>query len=484
MDQLLSLRRQSHSWTQDSRNDPIFKNGYWHIQTILGPDVLIVTFEFDRWWAQGGGPSDRLDVLGLGQDGRLIVAELKRDIAPDTIEMQAVKYAAMVSRFTVQSLAEHYARFREQRSDPCTTDEALSSLVAHAEPMSDETLRRPRIVLLARDFRPVVTATAVWLTEMGLDITLRKFQAYRSVASPAEGEQHTQILISVSSFYPVPNVEEFTVSPVQAQVRAAADTTKRTRDVSTVRRLVDGEAIEDDTIFTVSPRNDINAETREAVTDWLSHNPKRLRATWKKNVTAPLRWHADDAEYTPSGLVRMIVREATGIDRTFQGTQWWLDESGRSLVDLAGALSGGRAALYQSFWARFLQRINSEHADWTKSVSSSSLNWFDLPSGIRHTHFTNVFAQNRRLRSELYIDTGDAASTLDLFERFRHSKDQIESAYGSSLSWEELPGKRACRIADYRPDSEVTQTDEHEVYIDWFFDTGARFRKVFNQLPL
>jgi RecB family endonuclease NucS len=68
---------------------------------ILGDGVLVVTFEFDRWQGSGGARErDRLDVLSLGADGRLIVAELKRDRAPDTVEMQAIKYAAMASRFT------------------------------------------------------------------------------------------------------------------------------------------------------------------------------------------------------------------------------------------------------------------------------------------------------------------------------------------------------------------------------------------------
>ena len=49
--------------------------------------------------------ADRLDLLGLDEDGSL-VAELKRGPAPDTVEMQAIKYAAFASRFTVETLAE------------------------------------------------------------------------------------------------------------------------------------------------------------------------------------------------------------------------------------------------------------------------------------------------------------------------------------------------------------------------------------------
>jgi hypothetical protein len=48
------------------------QRGLAHPET-LGPDVLVVTFEFDRWSAAGGDRErDRLDVLGIGTDGRLL----------------------------------------------------------------------------------------------------------------------------------------------------------------------------------------------------------------------------------------------------------------------------------------------------------------------------------------------------------------------------------------------------------------------------
>ena len=74
---------------------------------VLGADVKIVASEFGRWAASSGAlERDRLDVLALDRAGRLIVVELKRDKAPDTVEMQALKYAALVSRFTRDHLAK------------------------------------------------------------------------------------------------------------------------------------------------------------------------------------------------------------------------------------------------------------------------------------------------------------------------------------------------------------------------------------------
>jgi hypothetical protein len=182
---------------------------------ILGPGIKVVTFEFDRWWAAGGDPLDRLDVLGLDRSGRLVVAELKRDAAPDTVEMQAIKYAAMASRFTPEALGHQHARFRRDRGDSVTEEEALANLEEHTDEktLAVETLRQPRIILLAASFPPVVTATAVWLREMGLDITLMRFQAYQT---------DTETLVTVSQLLPVPTVEEFTVVP-RGKVQAAPE---------------------------------------------------------------------------------------------------------------------------------------------------------------------------------------------------------------------------------------------------------------------
>ena len=72
------------------------RSGFW--PTRNPARTSIVTSEFDQWFSKGGsrsGPS--LDVLGLGQDGRLVVAELKRDLTPDLVTMQAINYAARAS---------------------------------------------------------------------------------------------------------------------------------------------------------------------------------------------------------------------------------------------------------------------------------------------------------------------------------------------------------------------------------------------------
>jgi hypothetical protein len=169
---------------------------------VLGPGVLVITSEFDRWQTADGAPvADRLDILALDGDGRLVVVELKRGLAPHTVHMQAINYAAMVSRLTPEDIAELYAR-SETKAGRSTDPEAALDVLTTQHLVSVEGIRKPRIVLIASDFPPAVTASVVWLNEQKVNISLIRFRAY---------EVAEQIVVSFSRLYPVPDVEEFTI---------------------------------------------------------------------------------------------------------------------------------------------------------------------------------------------------------------------------------------------------------------------------------
>jgi hypothetical protein len=71
--------------------------------------------------------------------------------------------------------------------------------------LSPELLLRPRIVLLARDFSSTVTSSVVWLNEQGVDITLKRYQAYRTPSH--------ETVVTVSQYYPLRDVAAFEVAP-------------------------------------------------------------------------------------------------------------------------------------------------------------------------------------------------------------------------------------------------------------------------------
>lgn len=295
---------------------------------ILGPEVIVVAFEFDRWQdARGERQRDRLDVLGLGSDGRLVLAELKRDKAPDTVEMQAIKYAAMASRFTESDLVRYHARFLSARGGATVSeDDARRALLDHTDALDPDQLRQPRIVLVAGAFMPSTSATAVWLSEMGLDITLQRVQAYRT--------NEAKVIVTVSQLFPVPDVEEFTISPQRAEAAATQTRHRGKRDYSTVVKLARAGTIPDGTVLTMRPVH-VDAEAQEAILEWIDEDPRRGRAVWSNDARRPLRWEYDGQDYRPSAIVQVALREGAGTERSARGPAWWFTSDGHSLTDLA-----------------------------------------------------------------------------------------------------------------------------------------------------
>jgi hypothetical protein len=105
-------------------------------------------------------------------------------------------------------------------------------------------------------------------------------------------------------------------------------------------------------------------------------------------------------------------------------------------------------------------------------------NWYEMKGPISGCRYSSSFAGQDRLRHELYIDTGDGEKNMRIFDLLRDRQEQLESEYGGSLSWEELPGKRASRVADYKDECSVLDPGRHDEYIEgsWMLVSGCAAR--------
>ncbi len=138
----------------------------------------------------------------------------------------------------------------------------------------------------------------------------------------------------------------------------------------------------------------------------------------------------------------------------------------------------GKPALYAQFWSKFLDRVKTDRPHWTRSQKPGAASWFAMPCPFKGGPYYAVsFNLGGRVRSELYIDYTDPDRVGALFSALHAMRDRVEQAYGKQLSWEELPDKRASRVADYG-EGDVTNQQAHDAYIDWFIDSGTRLRQA------
>jgi alkylated DNA nucleotide flippase Atl1 len=125
-------------------------------------------------------------------------------------------------------------------------------------------------------------------------------------------------------------------APPGEQAQGADGPRPTTREKSTVLRLVSSRAIPDGTPLTLRPTTEVTPEVRAAVEAWVNQDPPRGRARWYNDRRQPLAWDHDGGRYRPTEIVRRILAEAAGIQRSPRGPAWWTLEDGRDLPTVAG----------------------------------------------------------------------------------------------------------------------------------------------------
>lgn len=306
---------------------------------IVGRDLLVVTTEFDQWESREARVADRLDVLFLDSFGSLLVAELKRDEAAETTDLQALKYAAYCSQLRVSDVVDMYAKYHG-----IGQDDAAAQLYDHAPAIEEGELGSVRIRLVAGGFGSNVSTVVLWLNEMGIDIGCVEVRARHLSEARAA-------VITARQVLPPPSAEEYLVRRRLRRVEEE-EREERSRRRDSVAILLDHEAVEVETELRLR-LGEFTGPQRELVQPLLTREPDRARASWTGlSAREALRWKHDGATYSPTALVRKILMDA-GVKRSaVPGPRYWALPDGKSLAELAielepaviGAMPGGGEA--------------------------------------------------------------------------------------------------------------------------------------------
>ena len=166
--------------------------------SALDDRLLVVAEEFGDWIDS----SRRIDLLCLDSDARLVVVELKRSEDGGHMELQALRYAAMVSAMTFDQLVETFARHRNRVApDTDGAKAAILEFLGWDEVSEDQFGLDTRIVLAAADFSKELTTAVMWLIERGIDIRCVRMKPYRM----GDGT----VLLDIQQLIPLPEATAF-----------------------------------------------------------------------------------------------------------------------------------------------------------------------------------------------------------------------------------------------------------------------------------
>ncbi|MEP6343796.1 MAG: DUF4268 domain-containing protein [Maricaulaceae bacterium] len=166
---------------------------------MLGEELLILQEEFDGW----DETRERLDVLAMDKNGRLVVIENKLDDSGKDVVWQALKYAAYCSSLTRQDIIKLYQDYLgpEESSDA----EVNMATFLEVEDLSDVEISEgtsQRLILTAAKFRKEVTATCLWLIDHGIDVQCKRITPF---------SYQDKVLLNVEQVIPPKEAQEFMV---------------------------------------------------------------------------------------------------------------------------------------------------------------------------------------------------------------------------------------------------------------------------------
>jgi Domain of unknown function (DUF4268) len=84
----------------------------------------------------------------------------------------------------------------------------------------------------------------------------------------------------------------------------------------------------------------------------------------------------------------------------------------------------------------------------------------------------------KRLRIELYLDSGDKDQNKQRFEQLLARKNNMEQVVGEPMEWERMDNRQACRIAVYSK-AQILTDAESPTLLEWAAKKATSFYKAF-----
>jgi uncharacterized protein DUF4268 len=184
---------------------------------VIAPDTMVLAEEFGEW----EDSRRRIDLLALDKDANLVVVELKRTEDGGHMELQAVRYAAMVSTMTFEQAVEAHDRFLKQLGQEEGAEQAILEFLDWEEADEEAFGQDVRIVLVSAEFGKELTTAVMWLNERDLDVRCIRIKPY-------QGED--RVFLDVQQIIPLPEALDY-----QVRVREKGQKGRETKKYSAER---------------------------------------------------------------------------------------------------------------------------------------------------------------------------------------------------------------------------------------------------------
>lgn len=179
---------------------------------VIDPDLFVISEEFGDWQEA----NRRIDLLCIDRDGNLVVVELKRTEDGGHMDLQAIRYAAMVHLMTFSEAVDAHAAYLKKQGRTEDAQVEILKFLDWEEPLEGEFAHDTRIVLVSAEFSKEITTTVLWLNKLEMDVRCIRLRPYRA------GDR---LLLDIQQVLPLPEAADY-----QIQLRKKSAEERQTQE--------------------------------------------------------------------------------------------------------------------------------------------------------------------------------------------------------------------------------------------------------------
>ncbi|MFC1536856.1 hypothetical protein ACFL48_03450 [Pseudomonadota bacterium] len=291
-----------------------------HQIDVISPNTLVISEEFGEW----EDSRRRVDLLGLDKDANLVVIELKRTEDGGHMDLQAIRYAAMVSTLTFEKVVDIYGRFLSKNGMEEDPESTILEFLEWDDILEGDFAREVKIILASKEFSKELTTAVLWLNGRELDIRCVRMTPYRD---------RGRVLLDIQTVIPLPEAEDYQVRirEKQQRERISRNTSK---DLTKYEITIDGK-----TSSPLAKRRAIYAVVRHLCDQGVTPEEIHKVLNWRANGL----WRIVDGEVNSDEFKENALIAASEGGPAFDPGRWYYNDD--ELIH-----SHGKAYAFTKMW--------------------------------------------------------------------------------------------------------------------------------------
>lgn len=194
---------------------------------IIDSNLLVIDTEFSDW----EDSRRSIDILCVDTDANLVVMELKRTQKGGHMELQAIRYSAMIANMKFEKAVKTYSRYLTKLGSDKNAEEELLNFFEWDERLEDDFAQDIKIILVSADFSKELTTSILWLNEkQGIDIRCVRVKPQRDKEN---------LYFDIQQIIPLPETNDYQVKLKEKAVEERTIRLENKRAKSIIQQLFD-----------------------------------------------------------------------------------------------------------------------------------------------------------------------------------------------------------------------------------------------------